>query len=69
MATTVYFEKTNECQGGEVTMDVEFGISSYFEEDSIYLNVEGKSVVMDRKTAMEFVAAAISLGQHHHIID
>lgn len=69
MATTVYFEKTIKCQGGEDTMDVEFGRSSYFTEDSIYLNVEGKGVVMDRKTAKEFVEAAISLGHYHGLID
>jgi len=69
MATTVYFKKTIKCQGGEDTMDVEFGKSSYFEEDSIYLNVEGKSVVMDRETAKEFVNAAISLGHYHQLID
>ena len=50
-------------------MDIEFGRSSYFEEDSIYLNVDGKSVVMDRKIAKEFVAAAIFLAHYHQLID
>lgn len=36
-------------------MNIEFGRSSFYEEDSIYLTVDDKSLVMDRKTAQKFV--------------
>lgn len=78
MATTVYFEEEVLDQGGEGTLLVEFGRSSYYArspipngtgEDSIYLRVEGKSVIMDRATAKRFVEAAISVGHYHGLID
>lgn len=69
MATTMYFEETIKDQGGEDTMDVEFGRSSFYEEDSIYLNVNGKGVIMDRATAKRFVDAVISLGHYHGLVD
>ena len=69
MATTMYFEETIQDQGGEHSMDVEFGRSSFYEEDSIYLNVNGESVIMDRATAKRFVDAVISLGHYHGLVD
>jgi hypothetical protein len=60
MATTMYFEETIRDQGGEHKMDVELGRSSYYSgcsipsgtgEDSIYLTVNGETVIMDRTTA------------------
>jgi hypothetical protein len=69
MATTVYFEETVKCQGGNVEMDVEFGRSSFYDEDSIYLNVDGKSLVMDRATAKKFVKAACNVGHYFGFID
>lgn len=69
MATTMYFEERIKDQGGELAMDVEFGRSSFYEEDSIYLNVNGESVIMDRPTAKRFVDAVISLGQYHGLVD
>lgn len=58
MATVQFFDKNVKCQSGEEELALEFGRSSYFKEDSIYLNVAGKSIVMDRETAKEFVEAA-----------
>lgn len=65
MATTMYFEETIRDQGGKETMDVEFGRSSFYPEDSIYLNVNGKTVIMNRATAQRFVDAVISVGTYH----
>lgn len=62
MATTMFFEETIKCQGGKEEMDVEFGRSSFYDEDSIYLKVDGKAIVMDRETAKRFVEAAESVG-------
>jgi hypothetical protein len=64
MATTMFFEETVKCQGGKEKMDIEFGRSSFYKEDSIYLNVDGKSIIMDRATAKRFVEAALDVGQY-----
>ena len=69
MATTVYFEETIKDQGGVDSMHVEFGRSSYYREDSIYLIVNGESVVMDRATAKRFVDAIISVGMYHGLLE
>lgn len=55
MATTMYFEETIRDQGGKVSVDLEIGRSSYYAEDSIYMIVDGKTVIMDRETARRFV--------------
>lgn len=76
MATTMYFEETIRDQGGKTEMDVELGRSSYYAgcnveagigEDSIYLTVDEKTVIMDRATAKRFVEAVVSVGQYHSL--
>jgi hypothetical protein len=69
MATTMYFEETIRDQGDKATLDVELGRSSYYTEDSIYLIVDGKTVIMDRATAKRFVEAVVAVGQYHGLID
>lgn len=78
MATTCYFEETIRDQGGKVTMDVEFGRSSFYSgcpipggtgNDSIYLKVDDNSVIMDLETAKRFVEAVISVGRYHGLVD
>ena len=69
MATTMYFEETIKDQGGKASMDVELGRSSYYPEDSIYLTVDGKTVIMDLATARRFVDAVVAVGQYHCLID
>lgn len=78
MATTTYFEETIHDQGGKSKMDVEFGRSSYYAnsstpngigQDSIYLTINGHTVIMDRATAKRFVEAAVSVGQYHRLIE
>ncbi|MNG13070.1 hypothetical protein [Pseudomonas sp. R1-15] len=65
MATTMYFEETIKDQGDRNSMDVEIGRSSFYPEDSIYINVDGKLVIMDRATAKRFVEAVVSVGLYH----
>lgn len=65
MATTIYFEETIADQGGKDKMQVELGRSSFYPEDSIYLVVDGKTVIMDRATAARFVEAVQAVGQYH----
>lgn len=69
MATTMFFEETVKCQGKKEEMDIEFGRSSFYDEDSIYLKVDGKSIIMDRATAKRFVEAAVGVGSYFGFID
>lgn len=69
MATICYFEETVVDQGKEQSMAVEFGRSSFYPEDSIYLTVDGKTVIMDRPTAKRFVEAAVAVGRYHRFVD
>lgn len=69
MATTMYFEETVRDQGGETSFDIEFGRSSYYPEDSIYLTVDGKTVIMDLAMAQKFVDAVVSVGHYHGLLE
>lgn len=69
MATTMYFEEEVRDQGGKAKMMVEIGRSSFHSEDSIYLKVAEKLVIMDLATAKRFVDAVISVGHFHGLVD
>ncbi len=69
MATTMFFEETIKDQGGKTSMDLELGRSSYYTEDSIYITVDGKTVIMDRETAKKFVDAVVSVGSYHGLME
>ncbi|MDQ7098734.1 MULTISPECIES: hypothetical protein [unclassified Serratia (in: enterobacteria)] len=69
MATTMFFEETIKDQGGKTSMDLELGRSSYYAEDSIYITVDGKTVIMDRGTAKKFVDAVVSVGSYHGLVE
>ncbi|MFQ2037491.1 hypothetical protein ACK34X_10990 [Aeromonas veronii] len=69
MATTMYFEETIKDQGGKTEMELEIGRSSFYQEDSIYIIVDGKTVIMDRKTAKRFVEAVNSVGFYHGFVE
>lgn len=69
MATTMYFEETLKDQGNKNSLEVEIGRSSYYEEDSIYINVDGKLVIMDRAQAKRFAEAITRVGQYHGFIE
>ncbi|KVN06844.1 hypothetical protein [Burkholderia diffusa] len=69
MATTMYFEETIRDQGDKASFDVELGRSSFYEEDSIYPTVDGKTVIMDRDTAKRFVEAVAAVGRYHGMLE
>lgn len=69
MATTMYFEEEVRDQGGKAKMKVEIGRSSFYSEESIYLRVDEKLVIMDLATAKRFVDAVISVGHFHGLVD
>ena len=68
MATTMFFEEKIKDQGGKTSMDLEIGRSSFYAEDSIYITVDDKTVIMDRETAKKFVDAVVSVGFYHGFI-
>ncbi len=69
MATTMYFDEVVRDQGGNISMEIELGRSSFYAEDSIYLTIDGKTVIMDRATAKRCVEAVASVGGYHGFID
>ncbi len=69
MATTMFFDETIKDQGSKTSMDLEIGRSSFYTEDSIYITVDGKTVIMDRETARKLVEAIVSVGFYHGFID
>ena len=78
MATTMFFEERIEDQGGKTSFDIEFGRSSYYAgseipagigQDSVYLIVDGKTVIMSLEMAKKFVEAAAAVGRYHGLID
>jgi len=69
MATTMYFEETVNDQGGKLSFEIELGRSSFYPEDSIYLKIDGKTVIMDLDTAKKFVNAVVAVGQYHGLVE
>ncbi|MCW2306127.1 hypothetical protein [Rhodobium gokarnense] len=78
MATTCFFSEKVLDQGGELSMDVELGRSSFYAgcatpsgtgEESIYLSINGNSVIMDRSMATKFVEAVMKVGRYHQLIE
>ena len=69
MAATMYFEEQITDQEGKPQMMVEIGSSSFSSEDSIYLNIDGKLVIMDLMTVKKFADAVISVGHFHGLVD
>ena len=69
MATTMYFEETVKDQGGKSSFEIELGRSSFYPEDSFYLTIDGKTVIMDLATAKRFVNAVVAVGQYHGLVD
>ncbi len=65
----MFLEEVIKDQGGKISMDLEIGRSSYYPEDSVYIRVEDKTVIMDRATAKRFVEAVASVGRYHGLLD
>lgn len=62
MATTMYLEETIKDQGGRTEMELEIGRTSFYPENSVYITVDRKTVIMDQKTAKRFFEAVNSVG-------
>lgn len=65
MATTMFFEQTvNDMEKKDTKITLEFGRSSFYRENLMYLTVDGKSVIVNEKTGREIFAAMQSLGSY-----
>lgn len=62
MATLMFFDETLKDQDDEVSIDFEIGRSSFYDEDSIYFVIDGKSVIVNREQAKRFVDAVADVG-------
>ncbi|WP_211823880.1 hypothetical protein [Proteus terrae] len=62
MATLMFFEEILKDQGDKTSVDLEIGRSSYYDEDSIYFVVDGKTVIVTREQAKRFVDAVADVG-------
>lgn len=78
MATTTFFDEIVKDQGGKIHMSVRLGRSSFYcgcqipggvGQDSIFLDVNGSTVIMDREAAKRFIEAVIGVGRYHGLVD
>ncbi len=65
MATTMFFEKTlTDKEANDVSIEMEFGRSSYYGESLIYLTIDGSSLILDEKAGRELCEAFSSLSAY-----
>jgi hypothetical protein len=63
MATTAYFEETiSDKKEKSAKIDLEFGRSSFYGENLMYITVEGKTVILDEKSGREIYDSMRKLG-------
>jgi hypothetical protein len=63
MATTVYFEEEiSDKKEKSAKIDLEFGRSSFYGENLMYIMVDGKNVILDEKTGREIYDSMRKLG-------
>lgn len=66
MATTCFFEKTiTDKEAKEVSMELEFGRSSYYDgENLMYFRFGDTSMILDDKTGLELYSAMKNLAKY-----
>lgn len=62
MATTCFFEETITNADGTEPTELEFGRSSYFGSNSLYIRMGDVSVCVDQETAKRILKAMDDLG-------
>ena len=63
MATTMYFAKTiQDKKENSAKLELEFGRSSFYGENLMYVSVDGKKVIMDKATGKEIFNAMRTFG-------
>ncbi|MFV1849116.1 MAG: hypothetical protein ACMZ66_00180 [Thalassospira sp.] len=50
-------------------MSLEIGRSSFYEEDSVYIRVDDRTVIMDRTTTQRFCEAVQSVRHYHGFLN
>ena len=64
MATTMFFEATLKDKKEDVTLDLEFGRSSFYRDNLIYLRAGDTRLILDEKIGRELYEAMQNLGQY-----
>ena len=65
MATTTFFEETvRDKERKSETIDLEFGRSSYYGENLIYVRMDNRTVILDEPTGRRLCEAMSSVGRH-----
>lgn len=63
MATTMFFEEVlTDKEDKSKTFELEFGRSSYYRDNLIYLRIDGKGLIMNEATGRRIVEAMEELG-------
>jgi len=66
MATTIFFEENLQNAGGSAReLQLEVGTTNFIRENSIYITVDGKQIVMDEKMSKKFVEAVGKIGRYY----
>jgi hypothetical protein len=69
MANTLYFHELIRDQGGSTTVDLEFGRSSSYKEDSLYITVDDKLIIVDRETAKRIIKEMNDVARYLKLLD
>jgi hypothetical protein len=65
MATTMFFEdRILDKERKTDAMDIEFGRSSFYKEDLVYLTVDGHTVIMNEEQGKSFCESMRRLGDY-----
>ena len=65
MATTMFFEETlTDREDKTKSVDLEFGRSSFYRDNLIYIVVDGKGLIVDEATGRRLVKAMAELGYY-----
>jgi hypothetical protein len=69
MATTSYFDELIRDQGGSTTVELEFGRSSSYKKDSLYITVDDKLIIVDRETAKRIIKKMNDVARYLKLLD
>jgi hypothetical protein len=65
LATTTFFEQTiQDKEDASIKMELEFGRSSFYRDNLIYIKVDDKTVIVNEETGREIYDAMMRLGSY-----
>jgi hypothetical protein len=69
MATQEFFHEIVKDKKRDISVDLEFGRSSFYGENSLYIIVDGKQVILSTENAKKLVMGMVSVGQYLAMLD